>query len=327
MMRQGWLRAIHVGFERFVSWVGVVMGGIPDQNRFSQPVLLSSILTCLVASGCATQVVADDPKKPEAHVGVSGRIDGLVLPGPELQVSPVSDRRLPIMLRIVETYVHGDAFRYDLEFIGLEQGEFDLRDYLSRKDGTGTESLPSIPVKINSLLPPGHLIPHELQSNLPRMRGYGVWVLLATVAWLLGLVGLIVWRRQAVQAEQQAARPKTFAELLAPRLAAASSGALSTSQLAELERFVVEFWRRRLSLADVPVNQAITQLRRHPEAGPLLLQLEQWIHSPVASITDRGVGGQAVTNTGARIETRNERQLAAMLEPYRKFPADPKEPE
>lgn len=277
------------------------------------------ILLAWFALRTLSPVSADDPaQKPEANVGVAGRIDGLVLPGSELQVAPLGDRQLPIMLRIVETYPHADAFRYDLEFIGLEQGEFDLKDYLSRRDGTGSESLPNIPVKINSLLPPGQIIPHELMSNLPRISRYRIWVILGAIAWLTGLIGLIAWRRQAAIAQQEAARPKSFAELLAPRLAAASTGELSTGQLAELERFVVEFWRRRLSLTHVPVNQAIFQLRQHPEAGPLLVQLEQWIHAPLHS---ESRAGESKDQTGTRTKT----QLAKLLEPYRQFPAGPED--
>jgi hypothetical protein len=274
-----------------------------------QMMRLGLILVWVLGTIDQAPVSADDPSKTaEANVGVAGRIEGLRLPGSELQVAPLSDRRLPIMLRIVETYRHGDAFRYDLEYIGLEQGEFDLKNYLSRKDGTETDSLPSIPVKINSLLPPGHLIPHELESNLPKIGRYQFWMILATIGWLLGLLGLIAWRRHATIAEKEATRPKTFAELLAPRLAAANSGEMSTGQLAELERFVVEFWRRRLSLSNVPVNQAISQLRRHEVAGPLLVQLEQWIHAP--------------SGPEPASQTRNKDQLAALLEPYRQFPAE-----
>lgn len=270
------------------------------------PALVLGWIGCEFCVASARAGAAD--QTPQATVGVAGRLDGLILPGTELQVAPQEDRRLPVMLRIVETYVHGDAFRYDLEFIGLEPGDFDLKEYLSRKDGTGTESLPSIPIKINSLLPPGHIIPHDLESQLPRINRYRVWVILAATGWVLGLLGLIFWGRRSAIAATEAARPKTFAEMLAPRLAAASSGELSTAQLAELERFVVEFWRRRLGLSQVPVNQAIFQLRQHAEAGPLLRQLENWIHAPARPNP---------SNAG--------NQLAELLEPYQKFPASTEE--
>jgi hypothetical protein len=35
------------------------------------------------------------------------RIDQLVVPGTELEVRPIDDRRAPLVVRIVEAYPHG----------------------------------------------------------------------------------------------------------------------------------------------------------------------------------------------------------------------------
>jgi hypothetical protein len=43
---------------------------------------------------------------------------------------------------------------------------------------------------------------------------------------------------------------------------------------------LVAFWRKRLDLDSLPTNQAIQQIKQHPQAGPLLRQLEEWLHSP-----------------------------------------------
>ena len=63
---------------------------------------------------------------------------------PSWRSKPLDDRRAPVVLRIVDVYPHGTAFRYDLEYYGLEPGTFDLRDYLRRKDGSSTADLPPI---------------------------------------------------------------------------------------------------------------------------------------------------------------------------------------
>src|SRR5690242_7913189 len=73
---------------------------------------------------------------PETRVGIAGRLDQVVIPGSELEVVPHEDRKLPIRLRIVAVYPHGSAFRYDLEYQGLEPGSFNLKDYLRRKDAS-----------------------------------------------------------------------------------------------------------------------------------------------------------------------------------------------
>ena len=58
-----------------------------------------------------------------------GRLEGVVLPGPELEGE--ASRRpqaSTIVLRVARVYPHGTAFRYDLEYYGLEPGTHDLRD-------------------------------------------------------------------------------------------------------------------------------------------------------------------------------------------------------
>ena len=106
------------------------------------------------------------------NVGMTGRLEGVVLPGPELVAAPRGDR--PIVLRITATYPHGSDTRYDLEFYGLEGGTFDLRDYLQRADGAAFErdDLPPLGVVIVDVLPPGLVRPHPLsQGDVPEMGG------------------------------------------------------------------------------------------------------------------------------------------------------------
>ena len=86
--------------------------------------------------------------RDSSTVGMPGKIDQLVLPGSELEVKPLEDRRTPLVLRITEVYPHGSAFRYSLVYYGLEPGQYDLRNYLTRKDGTALGDVPPIPVKV-----------------------------------------------------------------------------------------------------------------------------------------------------------------------------------
>jgi hypothetical protein len=81
----------------------------------------------------------------------------------------------------------------------------------------------------------------------------------------------------------------------------AVAGKLSQPQLASLERTLLAFWRKRLRLEHTDPAEAIATLRSHAEAGPLLEQLEAWLHRPG---TDRDV------------------DAARLLKPYRDLPAD-----
>jgi len=229
-------------------------------------------------------------------VGQIGRLKQVVLPGGQLQARPIDDRQLSVIVRITNSWPHGTDFRYDIEYMGLEPGEFDLRDFLVRSDGTATDDLPSIPVIVQSVLPAGHIPPSELESRLPRLGSYRLWLLLAATAWLAGLLWLIFHRPTAIVNQVATESPPlTLAQLLNPRLQAAAAGELNTQQLAELERYLVEFWRRKLGWEQDDWTAALPRLRRHETAGPLLLQVEKWLHAP---------------------PTENPIDLADLLKPY-----------
>ncbi len=215
----------------------------------------------------------------QGYVGSMQRLTDVVVAGSKLIPRPLDDRSMPIVLRMVQARPHGEAFRYDLEFVGLEPGDFDLRDYLVRADGRMEPELPALKVKILSALPEGHIPPHELQNSLPWMGSYRVWVWIAGIFWVAVFLGLIFYRRPASQTMVIQIKPQTFAEILKPRLQSALQGSINANQLAELERYLVEFWRRKLGWFDRDPVSVVVDLRKHPQAGPLMTQLERWIHA------------------------------------------------
>jgi hypothetical protein len=79
------------------------------------------------------------------------------------------------------------------------------------------------------------------------------------------------------------------------------AGRLPPAKLAELERALVQYWRRRLNLDDLSPVASIAELRRHPEANPLIRQLETWLHRP---------GGEQTVD------------INELLEPYRNVSPD-----
>lgn len=245
-------------------------------------------------------LLATEAKLQESSVGMPARIEALILPGTELEAQPI-DREREIVLRIVNSYPHGSHFRYDMEFYGLEPGEYDLRDYVRRKDGTSTAELPPLVVKVNSLLPPGQPLPHELHAKpLPWLGGYRLLLVLGGILWTAGLVAILFSRRRAkLRALETAPTRVSFAEQLRPLLASAVAGRLTREQQAELERLLVRYWRSRLDLTDLSPHEAIAALREHPEAGQLLRQVEAWLHSP---------------------EGAGEIDIAAALAPYQNLP-------
>jgi hypothetical protein len=214
-------------------------------------------------------------------VGMPAKIEQLVLPGPELEVKALADRRQPIVLRIVKSYPHGTAFRYDLVYYGLDAGEFDLRDYLRRKDGSSTAGLPPLRVKIESVLGTGQVLPTDLQTRTsPALGGYRIALIVLGVLWVLGVIVILFVRRRKQDQLSLAARPVTLADQLRPLVERGVAGKLTVAECAELERILLAYWRKRLKVESARPAEAFAVLRADPDAGPLLDQLERWLHRP-----------------------------------------------
>jgi hypothetical protein len=242
--------------------------------------LLTGALALFVG---ASAFVATLRAQPETTVGMTGTLEAVVLPGSELEAKPLDDRKSPIVLRVVRSYPHGNAFRYDLEYQGLDPGSYDLRPYLRRKDGSPAGDLPPVPVKVSAILPKGQVQPHKLEIEPgPRVGGYRTLVIVVIAVWAVGTVALIASfffprRRRVAGAD---GKPVSLAERLRPLLEGAVAGTLSRAELAGLERGLLAYWRKRLKLEDAEPAAALDRLRGHPEAGPLLAKLEQWLHHP-----------------------------------------------
>ena len=266
--------------------------------RFTVCVMLA---TCLILAGDLTELRAEESTRT-ATVGRSVRIEQVFLPGTKLVVRPQIDGG-PIVLRILESFSHGDGFRYDLEYYGLEPGTYDLTEFLQATDGTTAEGLPEINVVITPVLPPGQVEPNALRYESVRgLGGYRRRMTIVAVAWVLGLLLLLfVGRRRRGDNVKELTANLSLADRLRPMVTAAIAGQLPKPQIAELEMMLVAYWRRRLNLEDSDAATVIPTLRQDAEAGPLLKQLEAWLHQP-----ERGV----------------DIDITSLLEPYRHLPED-----
>jgi hypothetical protein len=194
----------------------------------------------------------------------------VVLPGPELEVKPIESLKTPVVVRILDVYPHGSAFRYDLSYYGLKPGTYDLTTFLRRKDGKEPEGLPALTVTISSLLPPGQVEPHKVEvSPAPALGGYRPLLLVGAMLWSAGVVAILyLTRRKPGPATAAPSGPLTLADRMRPLVEAAEAGTLGPQQRAELERLLLGYLRRRLSLEQADPTEAFATMRQHPRQGP-----------------------------------------------------------
>lgn len=237
------------------------------------------------------------------RVGIPATIENLILPGTELEVKPLDDRRAKIVLRIIHVQKHGSAHRYDMSYYALEPGTYDLREFLQRKDGTPATDLPAIPITAQSSLPAGQILPSDLPAQpTPFFGGYSQALWIAGAIWLgVFLAILLVGRKKPLIAEVVSDGGPTLADRLRPLVERGVTGQLSLEERAELERSLIAFWSRRLRLESLRPAERFARLRSDADAGPLLSQLETWLHQPAPHA---------------------EPDMAALLRPYRNLPAN-----
>lgn len=238
----------------------------------------STSLAVLLIGVIGLTVSAADPAA--STVGMPRQLNQLVLPGSLLRPRPWV-RGQPVVIRIVAEYPHGDAHRYDLEYTLFEAGQFDLRDYLQREDGSPMDSVPPIPVAATTVLPAGQILPNDVSPGpLPDWGGYRAVLITGGVLWGFVLLYLLVPRRQRrLESEAQTA-VKSLETRLREAIQAAETGTLNPAERAELERMVLAHWRQRLGMTHLPAAEAHALLRQHEQARNALNLLEQWLHHP-----------------------------------------------
>ncbi|MBL8751272.1 MAG: hypothetical protein JNK78_19095 [Planctomycetes bacterium] len=236
----------------------------------------------IVAAASCFAAIATAQARDErtAAVGMRAHIEQIVLPGGELVAAP-AERAAPVVLRVLATWPHGDRFRYDLEWVGLEVGRHDLAKYLARKDGSAVEGVGPIEVAVTGVLKKGRLEPGELEPVAPRrLDGYRTDQIVFGALWLCGLLAILFVGRKRRRRQAPPTPAPTLVDRLRPLVESVAAGRADDAAKAELERLLVACWRSRLGLRDVKADAAISAIRAHGEAGALLRQVEAWLHMP-----------------------------------------------
>jgi hypothetical protein len=248
--------------------------------------MIRLLLGLLLATGMLR--AADEPV-PTQRVGQPLQITDIYIPGGEVKAKPRRDRKPPLVVRILEARPAKDGGRYNFEVQGLEPGRHNLAEYLEASEGT---VIPEIPLEITGELAPGLVRPHAAEKGeLPKLGGYRTRMIVLGSIWAAGLVGILFWRKKKTgPAEGTLNSGPTLAERLRPLVGAAAKGELSTDERAKLERLVIGHWReKRGDIAALPPAEAMVKLRNDPEAAPLVLALEKWLHAPAGGTSSNDI--------------------------------------
>jgi hypothetical protein len=258
-----------------------------------------SLMLALFLSLAANRTrAAENPRV----IGIEGDVS-IVLNRGDYQPKPLDDRT-PLILRIEAITPGGDGrFNYDFHYIGFEPGSYDLGNYLILPDGSPAAEAGGVMIDVRSILPADHdgsLNPHFPQP-FPWFGGYRVMLGMLAIVWVLGLIGFYWFgrRKKPVIVVEPAPPPPSYAERMRPLVEAAAAGTLAVSGQAELERLMTGYWRDKLALPDQRMADTLAALKRHQDAGALLLALERWLHRP---------------------EGASQSEIDRLLEPYRHLP-------
>ncbi len=245
---------------------------------------LRAAVACLLASLPLQATASPDAASPSAEtIGLEGRVT-ITLPRGDLRPKPLNDRA-PLFLRINDiTPAEDGGFTYDLHYMGLEAGHYQITDYLMLPDESPATSLGTMDLHIASILPDGHdgALPPHIARPFPWIGGYRVLIGLFAFLWVAGLVAYIWFfrKRKEAVADTAESAPPSFAEQIRPLVSAAAAGDLSVDDRARLERLLSGYWRDKLKLPDQRMADALAKLKNHYEAGQLLRALEHWLHRP-----------------------------------------------
>ncbi|MFT5904818.1 MAG: hypothetical protein ACI9E1_000404 [Cryomorphaceae bacterium] len=210
-------------------------------------------------------------------VGVGFVIEGVEISGSKVIPIPRADYKTPIVLRVVRSEETDTGFRYSLHAEGLDPGNYDLAKYLKREDNTLLET-EAIPLEVYSVLEKPLTEPRKLTPTKPeKLGGYTTLLWALGIAWAIGLLGIIFFKKRDHLTEDHQASPPTLTEKIAALL---KQGKTNTDSQAQLERLLIGHWMEKLpELNDRPMSESLTFLRNNEESSPMILSVERWLHS------------------------------------------------
>ena len=219
----------------------------------------------------------------KAPLGLPKTLEDLYLPGSKIEVIPRTNNESSLVIRILEIKPAANGFRYDFEIYALDPGTHRIAEFLRYatyrspiKDLDATFEVTTTH-PLDTLPKPSEPEPVEPE----KLGGYKNLVIVLGIFWLLIFLAIIFYRKKH-RTDLVVEKPlPTLHEKLQVLVSVASQGEINDQQQANLERLILGHWKEQIPEIDsLTPARALVELRSHPEASPLILKLEEWLHAP-----------------------------------------------
>jgi hypothetical protein len=223
-------------------------------------------------------------RTPEVPLGVEHAVT-IAYSGPELTVAPYKFG-VPVNVRIAEVIENDGIRTYDIRYMLNTGGEFNIIEYLTTKDGSSTEELPSFTVRgIESLSQQMDQRIETIEESGIQIWHYYYETMTAIIAlWIACLFLLIFWKRDKPKAALEVESAPSFYELMGSFLDQIEKKTIDDKTKAEMEMLVIRWWRDQLGYSDLEMREVMRRLREDKNASTAFTRLQEWIHNPKHSV-------------------------------------------
>jgi hypothetical protein len=238
--------------------------------------MMKALLFFLISSLCSFS-------QTKAPLGLPETLEDLFIPGPKIEVIPRTNNESSLVIRILKIKPAAEGFRYDLEIYALDPGIHRISQFLRyATDRSPVQSLDAT-FEVTTTHPLDTLPkPSEPEPVEPeKLGGYKNLIIILGTFWVLIFFAIIFYRKKPIANLVVETPLPTLHEKLQVLVSTASLGELNDQEQANLERLILGHWKEKIpEITSLTPARALVELRSHPEASPLILKLEEWLHAP-----------------------------------------------
>jgi hypothetical protein len=238
--------------------------------------MMKALLFFLISSLCSFS-------QTKAPLGLPETLEDLFIPGPKIEVIPRTNNESSLVIRILKIKPVAEGFRYDLEIYALDPGIHRISQFLRyATDRSPVQSLDAT-FEVTTTHPLDTLPkPSEPEPVEPeKLGGYKNLIIILGTFWVLIFFAIIFYRKKPIANLVVETPLPTLHEKLQVLVSTASLGELNDQEQANLERLILGHWKEKIpEITSLTPARALVELRSNPEASPLILKLEEWLHAP-----------------------------------------------